>query len=94
MIEPNQLLQTYIRQYQAASKKKRKTSSRPRHAAGGAEDLGRAAAHAERQVGRLLFEHLEADAGFLDHLDDLLRGQHEVDVRYAVTAEFLASGLI
>ena len=30
MIEPNQLLQTYIRQYQAASKKKRKTSSRPR----------------------------------------------------------------
>ena len=27
MIEPNQLLQTYIRQYQAASKKKRKTSS-------------------------------------------------------------------
>ena len=30
MIEPNQLLQTYIRQYQAASKKKRKTNSRPR----------------------------------------------------------------
>ena len=30
MIEPKQLLQTYIRQYQAASKKKRKTSSRPR----------------------------------------------------------------
>ena len=30
MLEPNQLLQTYIRQYQAASKKKRKTSSRPR----------------------------------------------------------------
>ena len=66
---------------------------RLRHAAGGAEDLGRAAAHAERQVGRLLFEHLEADAGFLDHLDDLLRGQHKVDVRYAVAAEFLASGL-
>ena len=64
------------------------------HAAARAEDLRRAGAHAVGQVGGFLLQHLEADAGLLHHLHDLLRGEHKVDVGDAVgVAELLAPRL-
>lgn len=38
-----------------------------------------------------LFKHLEADAGLLDHADDLLRREHKVHIRHAIAAELGAA---
>ena len=64
-----------------------------RHAAGGAEDGGRAGAHAEGQVRGLPLQLREADAGLLDHVDDLLGGQHQIHVRFSVMLELRPLGL-
>ena len=69
------------------------TDDRLGDTAGGAEDDARAGTKTERHIGCLIGQFIEADARFLDHADELLHRQDEVDVRLAVVLKFLAPGL-
>ena len=69
------------------------TDDRLGDTAGCAEDDTGTGAETKWHIGRLIGQFIEADARFLDHVDELLHRQDEVDVRLAVVLKFLAPGL-
>ena len=60
------------------------------HAAGGAKDNRCSAAHAERQVGRILVKFAELDAHLLNHRGKPAGRQNVIDIRHSVAGEFRA----
>jgi len=69
------------------------TNHRLSHAAGRAVDDRCAGAETERQAGRFQLQLIELDARLLHHVNDLVRGEHQIDVGAAVVNEFRARGL-
>ena len=69
------------------------TDDRLGDTAGCAEDDTGTGAETKWHIGRLIGQFIEADARFLDHADELLRGEHQIDVRLTVVREFAAAGL-
>lgn len=69
------------------------TDDRLGDTAGGAEDDTGTGTETKWHIRRLIGQFIEADARFLDHADELLRGEHQIDVGLTVVREFAAAGL-
>ena len=60
------------------------------HAAGCAEDHTCTGAKTEGHIGRFVGQLIEADTGFLDHADELLRGENEVNIGLVAVLELFS----
>ena len=68
---------------------RRAAQNRLGHAARHAENHAGSRYGSERHIDRLRLQILKHDTGFLDHPDQLLRGDDRIHVRYAAALEFL-----